>query len=149
MVKLHEKPLLLRNYRGVAIFRIVCGVLTQKLYIIISKCQHGFVKGRSTCTNLVEFVSHATKVIESMGQLDVVYNDFKRAFDRVKHSLLIWKLGEMGIHSKLLEWVSSYLTERSQYVKISGCKSRDFRLTFVWCSSRKSSWSSSIHSFYE
>lgn len=125
------------NYRGVAILptfgklfeAIICDILSEKLRFVISKSQHGFIKGRSTSTNLIEFVSHATKVLESKAQLDVIYTDFKKAFDRVKHSVLIRKLNEMGIHSSLLGWILSYLSGRSQYVKLSGWTSRTFNVT--------------------
>lgn len=125
------------NYRGVAILptigklfeSIVTRVLTEKFRKIISKTQHGFMKYRSTATNLVEFVSYATKVMESNHQLDVIYTDFKKAFDRVKHSILLYKLNQMGVHSSLLAWISSYLSGRSQFVKLAGWSSRTFSVT--------------------
>lgn len=125
------------NYRGVAILptigklfeAIVTTVLTGKFNSIISKKQHGFMKRRSTTTNLVEFVSHATSVIESKHQLDVIYTDFQKAFDRVKHSILLCKLNKMGVHSSLLAWISSYLSGRSQFVKLANWTSRTFNVT--------------------
>lgn len=127
----------IENYRGVAILptfgklfeAIVCGVLSDRLRSVISRSQHGFMKGRSISTNLIDFVSNAIKVMESGAQLDVIYTDFKKAFDRVRHSILIRKLNELGIHSSLLGWIESYLTGRSQYVKISGWSSRVFEVT--------------------
>ena len=127
----------IENYRGVAILptfgklfeRIISSKLTETFSSIISVHQHGFVKGRSTTTNLVEFVSFATNVVESLVQLDVIYTDFKKAFDRVSHSILIRKLNEMGVHSNLLRWIKSYLSDRSQFVKLSGCSSRTFSVT--------------------
>ena len=127
----------IENYRGVSILptigklfeAIVTSILTVKLNRIISKFQHGFMKRRSTSTNLVEFVSHAIGVIESKRQLDVVYTDFRKAFDRVKHSILLYKLRKIGIHSDLLAWISSYLSGRTQFVKIAGWSSRTFDVT--------------------
>lgn len=127
----------IENYRGVAILptigklfeAIVTAILTVKAGHIISKSQHGFMKGRSTSTNLVEFVSHATKVMESKCQLDVIYTDFRKAFDRVKHSILLRKLHQLGFHSNLLAWITSYLSGRSQYVKLAGWSSRTFKVT--------------------
>ena len=87
------------------------------------------MKKRSTSTNLVDFVSHATKVIESSVQLDVIYTDFAKAFDRVKHSVLVHKLSKLGIHSALLGWIKSYLNGRHQHVKLQGWSSRTFDVT--------------------
>ena len=87
------------------------------------------MKGRSTSTNLVDFVSRATKVMESSLQFDVIYTDFAKAFDRVKHSILLYKLNRMGIHSSLLGWIKSYLNSRSQHVRLRGWSSRTFDVT--------------------
>lgn len=47
-------------------------------------------------------MSYATKVMESKHQLDVIYTDFQKAFDRAKHSILLYKLKKLGVHSELL-----------------------------------------------
>ena len=45
-------------------------------------------------------------------QVDAIYTDFAKAFDRVNHQLLINKLNMYGIGGKLLTWIKSYLTKR-------------------------------------
>lgn len=65
-------------------------------------------------------------MVESGGQVDVIYTDFSKAFDRVCHSYLINKLSRIGIHSTLLNWIESYLRGRKQYVDLSGWRSRQF-----------------------
>jgi len=82
-------------YRGVAILptfgklfeSIVCNILTDKFKDVISISQHGFMKGRSTSTNLVDFVNEAIRVVEKGNQLDVIYTDVRKAFDRVTYDL--------------------------------------------------------------
>ena len=103
-------------------------MFTPTLFIgkCISDSQHGFMKGRSICTNLLTFTNYAIKVIESKSQLDVIYTDFSKAFDRIQHSILLRKLNRFGIHSNMLKWIESYLTGRTQQVKISTCLSRAF-----------------------
>lgn len=101
------------NYRGVAILptfgklfeSIICQLINDQLSSLVSQTQHGFVKGRSTSTNLLEFTSYAVKIIESGSQLDVIYTDFKNAFDSVSHKVLLKKLSEMGIEYNLLCWI--------------------------------------------
>lgn len=125
------------SYRGVAILptfgklfeSIVCEILTENFKDVISLRQHGFVKGRSTSTNLVDFVNEAVRVIEERHQVDAVFTDVKKAFDRVRHSSLICKLKELGMHSSMLHWIRSYLQGRSQYVKLTGWKSESFAVT--------------------
>lgn len=95
-----------------------------KIKPIISFKQHGFTKKRKTATNLVEFTSCVVNVIESGKQLDVIYTDFSKAFDRVSHSVLISKLTELGIFSHAVNWIESYLRGRSQVVKIGSSRSK-------------------------
>lgn len=123
-----------RNYRGIAILPtigklfelLVCQILTKETKHLISSYQHGFMKGRSTYTNLIEFVNFANGVIESGSQVDVIYTDFSKAFDRIRHTHLIAKLAEIGLHSSFLEWITSYLSKRRQYVKIGDSSSKTF-----------------------
>lgn len=124
----------IENYRGIAILPtlgklfefLVCNVLSERVKNIIGFSQHGFMRGRSANTNLIEFTNYVLRVIESGSQLDVLYTDFSKAFDRVQHNLLINKLNHVGIHGNLLAWIQSYLSTRYQLVKICGWKSSLF-----------------------
>lgn len=60
------------------------------------------IKGRSTSTNLLEFTSQAIEIIESGSQIDIVFKDFHKAFDRVSHELLLDKLRIIGVEDCLL-----------------------------------------------
>ncbi|CAG9138363.1 unnamed protein product [Plutella xylostella] len=61
--------------------------------------------------------------MDDHSQVDVVYTDFEKAFDRVDHVILLRKLRHLGIHGDLLRWVESYLSNRSQAVVVGGYKS--------------------------
>jgi hypothetical protein len=52
---------------------------------LMSINQHGFMKNRSTITNLLEYASFVLNSIEDGNQVDSVYTDFSKAFDRVRH----------------------------------------------------------------
>ena len=54
------------------------------------------------------------------GQTDAILLDFSKAFDRVSHQHLYYKLHHYGIRGKLLDWVKQFLTGRSQCVIING-----------------------------
>lgn len=55
----------------------------------ISPQQHGFLKGKSTTTNLVEFTGNMLQSMDGGYQINVIYTDFQKAFDRVDRSILI------------------------------------------------------------
>ena len=113
-----------KNYRGIAklsaIPKLFEKVLTPHLQhlckSLISPTQHGFIRRRSTTTNLLEFTSFIIKGFQGNLQTDVIYTDFSKAFDSVNHSLLAHKLDLLGFPPNLLRWISSYLCSRSQRV---------------------------------
>lgn len=53
-------------------------------------------------------------------QVDVVFVNFSKAFDRVSHDLLLQKLCNFGIYGTLLKWYENYLSDREQRVVIDG-----------------------------
>ena len=60
------------------------------------------------------------------GQVDAIYVDLAKAFDRVDQDILLDKLKAFGVCGKLLQWLVSYLTDRSQCVRLVGSCSRTF-----------------------
>jgi hypothetical protein len=82
--------------------------------------QHGFVSGKSTGTSLMEFVNYVSECVDARVQVDAIYTDFSKAFDRVDHSKLISKLQDFGISGGLLNWFHSYLSGRVQVVSVEG-----------------------------
>jgi len=64
--------------------------------------QYGFLKGRSTVLQLLSIIDEWTTNLDSDGQIDCIYMDFEKAFDKVPHRCLISKLQAYGIHSKIL-----------------------------------------------
>ncbi|KAG6446943.1 hypothetical protein O3G_MSEX004647 [Manduca sexta] len=82
--------------------------------------QHGFLKKRSTTTNLIlshDFISHG---MEKCPQIDVIYTDYSKCFDLIDHKLLLDKLFLAGIHGDLYRWFSSYIDNRTQAVVLYG-----------------------------
>ena len=77
--------------------------------------QFGFLRGRSTLQQLLLFFH---KILTSSSQTDVVYLDFKKAFDSVAHNELLVKLWKFGICGSLWLWTKAYLTNRLQYVAV-------------------------------
>lgn len=123
-----------QNYRPISI--LCCLAKTLELLIhermyaaakpIISHSQHGFVKNRSTTTNLMVYVSALNSSLEKRRQVDSIYVDFSKAFDKVPHELALRKLERLGFPHWLIIWLQSYLRERSAYVKLRFAKSARF-----------------------
>jgi hypothetical protein len=88
------------NYRGIAILSTVGKLLELLLYRYkykdlkaqLADCQYGFVKGRSTVSNLLECFSFVLKSIEDACQVDSICTDFSKAFNKVRHRLLLDKM---------------------------------------------------------
>ena len=112
-----------RNYRPISLLSVVSKVLEKLVYnsIVdytsssISSCQFGFLRGRSTLQQLLIFFNI---LHNSSSQIDVVYLDFRKAFDSVAHNELLLKLWNFGINGKLWSWMKAYLTDRVQYVSV-------------------------------
>ena len=65
---------------------------------LIKDYQHGFLNGKSCCTNLLEFFEEVTKAVDSSVPYDVVFLDFAKAFDKVPKERLLEKLKLHGMN---------------------------------------------------
>ena len=118
------------NYRGVSLTSVVGKMMERMVkngindYVernaFMSKTQHGFRNGRSTQTNLIEFLNQTTKWGDEGYCYDVVYLDFSKAFDVVCHKRLMVKLRAIGIGGKLIKWLEDWIANRRQRVEIEG-----------------------------
>ena len=59
----------------------------------------------------------------SLIQTDIIYLDFSKAFDSVSHRLLLHKLKMYGFNGRLLDWFTSYPSDRTQRVVVEGVES--------------------------
>ena len=91
---------------------------------IIRDTQHGFRKGYSCLTNLLQFLDVATDIFDRGDQLDVSYLDFGKAFDKVPHKRLGLQLKSHGITGKMFDWIELWLSGRQQRVLLNGVKSK-------------------------
>ena len=90
---------------------------------LINKNQHGFRKKRSCLTQLLDQVEHIFNCLNSGEEVDVVYLDYAKAFDKVDHKILLAKLKKYGIKGKMYKWIKEFLTARVQTVVVEGKKS--------------------------
>ena len=85
--------------------------------------QHGFRKNRSCLTQLIEHFDSVLKSLNEGNEVDVIYLDFSKAFDKVDHNILLAKLKRYGVTGQLYAWIESFLRGRKQAVVVDGHKS--------------------------
>ena len=125
---------LAENYRPISLLsscskileRYVSDWLSAHFGQHIVKEQHGFVKRRSTASNLLDFTNFVAKCLNSRQEVHTIYTDFAKAFDTVNHKILLSKLSSLNVPIPLVLWLASYLSNRSCRVSFDGCTSRSF-----------------------
>ena len=75
---------------------------------------------QKTETNLLEFLERLTVEQDQGNNMDVVYLEFSKAFDKVPHRCLLEKLRAHSIDSKVLNWIEAWLTSRTQRTVLNG-----------------------------
>jgi ribonucleases P/MRP protein subunit RPP40 len=118
------------NYRPISLTAQACKVMESILrdaiteYLhrlkLIQDSQHGFVKNRSCLTNLLTFLDFVHDYVDKGVPVDVVYLDFKKAFDKVPHCRLMLKVKAHGIGGVLSNWIENWLCNREQRVVLNG-----------------------------
>ena len=117
------------NYRPVSLLaisskileRMVCEGLLQACLPALPPSQHGFLPKRSCVSNLSCFLEHCWTSLTKGSQTDAIYTDYSSAFTSVSHRLLLHKLKcSFNISGLALDWLESYLGQRSQRVILDG-----------------------------
>ncbi|CAM5074168.1 unnamed protein product [Eretmochelys imbricata] len=90
---------------------------------VIRNSQHGFTKGKSCLTNLIDFYDEITCSVDEGEAVDVLFLDFSKAFDTVSHSIFASKLKKYGLDEWTVRWIESWLDCRAQRVVINGSMS--------------------------
>lgn len=112
------------NYRPISLLCSVSKLLEKLIYdkvidfvsASISPCQFGFRPKHSTTQQLLTFLHSLQASLSTSSQSDVIYLDFKKAFDSVSHNELLTKLWSFGLTGNLWKWFKAYLSFRSQQV---------------------------------
>ena len=119
------RPVSLTSVPGKMLESIIAEDITQHLESnnLISDSQHGFRRGRSCLTNLLEFFHNMFSLYDKSRAIDILYLDFKKAFDKVPHKRLMAKVRGYGIIDEVGDWIEDWLTGRKQRVVINGSSS--------------------------
>ena len=63
---------------------------------LFAKSQHGFISGKSCVTQLLELFEDVSEALDEGDDVDVIYLDFRKAFDKVPHLRLLKDYGHMA-----------------------------------------------------
>ena len=85
--------------------------------------QHGSRAGRSTLLQLLEQQDEILCMLEEGSNVDMVYLDFSKAFNKCDYGILLNKLKALGVKGRIGRWIHSFLNERKQQVIVQGHKS--------------------------
>ena len=123
---------LIKNYRPISLLPI-CGKISEKIIFnnlysylnannLITKNKSGFRPGDSITNQLLYLVNEIHEAFEDPKSLEVraVFLDISKAFDKVWHDGLIFKLKQNGISGRLLKLFENYLHNRKQRVVLNG-----------------------------
>ena len=119
-----------QNYRPISLTSIPCKIMESIIKDeiidhllskkILKTSQHGFMKDKSTVTNLLEFFEKITNFVDEGDPVDVIYLDFSKAFDKVPIKRLLTKIKSSGIDGNILAWIQGWLTGRQQRTVLNG-----------------------------
>ena len=123
------------NYRPIAILPTLSKIFEktistrllnflEKSNIIIPR-QFGFLRGRSTADSFLSLMEYIYEGLNNKKHSIGIFIDLTKAFDTVKHDVLLGKLERYGVRGLPLQWLTSYLRDRRQYVTFNGCSSSE------------------------
>ena len=90
---------------------------------LMDEHQHGSRAKRSTLSQLLKHHDEILKALEEGENVDSIYTDFSKAFDKCDHGILLHKLKRMKINGKLGRWVQNFLKSRQQIILVEKVKS--------------------------
>lgn len=127
------------NYRPVSLTCIICKILESIIRDAIIKHmndnnmfspkQFGFLSKRSTVLQLIRVLDIWSEILEQGGSIDAIYMDFMKAFDKVPHRRLVYKIDKYGIKGNILGWIKDFLSERTQCVVLNNSISSQGKVT--------------------
>ena len=83
---------------------------------ILTNNQYGFREGRSTTAAVLSLTDFVLESFDNKKHAVGVFLDLTKAFETVKHDILLDKLALMGVNGRAYQWFLSYLSDRKQYI---------------------------------
>ena len=111
------------NYRPISLTCILCKTMEHIIASGLTKhfnqndilydLQHGFQERRSCETQLLQLIDDLARNMKEGKQTDLVLLDFSKAFDKVNHLKLLYKLQVHGVQGRTLGWIDSPFRQES------------------------------------
>ena len=76
-----------------------------------------------TLSQLLEHHNEISKMLENGENVDSIYLDFSKTFDKSDIGILLHKLRKLGVTGRLWRWISNFLSKRKQKVVVNGITS--------------------------
>ena len=121
------------NYRPISLLSYIDKILEKaihkRLYTFLNRCnffcknQYGFRENHSTEIALMSVMNRIYKLLDDSKFVLLISVDFRKAFDVIRHDILIRKLEHYGIRGFMLDWFKSYLSERSHLTMVDSISS--------------------------
>ena len=115
------------NYRPIAILSALSKIFERSAETqltshfdektLLTPSQHAYRKGHGTITCLAETLNYIFQEIDAKNHAAIVTLDLSKAFDCLNHRLLLQKLKKLGLTDTSLNWMKSYLENRTQVTR--------------------------------
>lgn len=96
--------------------------------MILYNHQYGFRKNHSTNMALLHLVDKVTSALENNEFACSIFLDFSKAFDTINHNIILAKLYKYGFQDITYKWLSSYVSNKAQFVSFKGYFSNKAKL---------------------
>ena len=122
------RPISLTVVLSKCLERHICTLVMDVASNILDLQQYGSIKGSSTVHALVELVHKWHLALDTPSGGNTIRAlqqllDFSKAFDRVEHNILMRKLADLGLPHFIIQWLTAFLRDRKQRVKIGSVES--------------------------
>ena len=124
-------PSIPSHYRPVSLLNTIEKVLEKTVFnytsspifcnlFFFTPFQSGFLPGDSTVNQPMLLYHNICKALDNRHEFCIVFFDVSKAFDKVWHKGILFKLYHAGVQGRLLEWLTDYPSNRYQRVVLNG-----------------------------
>jgi hypothetical protein len=130
----NDHPLKVSDYRPISLLntpiKIITKILANKLQLflpkLIHKNQYGFIKARAIQDCLAWSLEFLHLCHQSKREIIILKLNFEKAFDKVKHELMIQIMRHKGVPDQWLKWMKMIFNSGTSSVLLNGVLGKTF-----------------------